>query len=409
MPTSRPAAWPINRQDAWVLAPVLLGLVLRVAFLGSIPLGLHPDEVTTADFTIRHLFLDTGETFYALRPGPYAQPTLYYYLIYLSLQLFGRTFFALRILSVIAGTLAILFTYAIVAHWNDRRTALITAILLSGFHYHLHWSRLALNNVWDTLWIPLTLAAFLMGWRSRWSGGAVISGLALGFSQYFYVGSRVAIFILPFLIFKLWGEEKDPRRLVIHVGKMTAIAVVACLPLLIYAGANASLFFSRATINWTLPTMTAEQYHHGLASALLMLVRQAWNSFAGFISLSDYSAFYQPGVPFLIGLSSLFFLAGIFLAIYRRNSLLLLWLAITIFFGSFLVPGPPDTSHMIPAVPAMVWLVALPLAEMDRSGYKRLASILLLLILITDLYFYFGIYIPGGGDPESMLPFPPLP
>jgi hypothetical protein len=85
------------------------------------------------------------------------------------------------------------------------------------------------------------------------------------------------------------------------------------------------------------------------------------------------------------------------------------WLVLTIFFGGFLIPGPPGTSHLIPAVPAMLWLVAMPLSAMDRNGYKRLVPVLILLMIATDIYFYFGIYNPYGVDPDLSLPFPTIP
>lgn len=408
MPNQRPT-WSFKRQDLWVLAPVLFGLLLRSISLETIPPGLHPDEVTTTDFTIRHIFPPQGQTFYPLRSGPYSQPGLYYYLVYISLQIFGRTFIALRVPGVFAGTLAILATYWMIATRDDRRTALFAAILLSGFHFHLHWSRLALNNVWDTLWIPLVLAAFAWSWRSRWSGGAVIAGLALGLSQYFYVGSRIALLLIPVLIFQLWHERSDYHELLVHSAKLTAVAAAAALPLFIFAISNPDLFFSRATINWTLPRMISEQNPIGLGETLLALGHQAWISFAGFFSFSDYTAFYKPGIPFLLGLSGIFFIAGILLAIYRKRVLLLVWLGLTIFFGAFLIPGPPGTSHIIPAVPVMVWLVTLPLSEMYKHGYKRLVPILLLMMIATDIYFYYGIYIPGGADPDLSLPFPDIP
>ncbi len=138
-------------------------------------------------------------------------------------------------------------------------------------------------------------------------------------------------------------------------------------------------------------------------------MNQAWISFAGFYTFSDYTAFYKPGIPFLLGLSGVFFVVGILWAIYRRKWLPLSWLALTIFFGAFLIPGPPGTSHIIPAVPVMVWLVALPLTAMEENGYERLVPILILLMLASDIFFYFGVYIPHGVDPDLSLPFPIVP
>ncbi|MGD8552582.1 MAG: glycosyltransferase family 39 protein [Anaerolineales bacterium] len=406
LPKQRPQ-FSLQKSDWWVLVPVLLGLFLRLISLESIPPGLHPDEVTTADFTIRHIYPPEGRTFYPMRSGPYTQPGPFYYLVYSSIQVFGRTFTALRMPGVIAGTIAILATYALIAIRSDRRTALFAALLMSGFHFHMHWSRLALNNVWDTLWIPLTLAAFAWGWKTRWSGGAALSGAALGFSMYFYVGSRITIFLLPILIIQLWREQSDYRQLVVHTGKLLAVAAVVAIPLIIFALDNTDLFLSRATVNWTLSDKISEET--GWWPIFKLLANQAWLSFAGFYTYSEQAAFYKSGVPFLIGFTGLFFIVGILWAIYRRKMLPVFWLVLTIFFGGFLIPGPPGTSHLIPAVPAMLWLVAMPLSAMDRNGYKRLVPVLILLMIATDIYFYFGIYNPYGVDPDLSLPFPTIP
>jgi 4-amino-4-deoxy-L-arabinose transferase-like glycosyltransferase len=405
-PKQRPE-WSLQKSDLWVLVPVLFGLLLRTIALESIPPGLHPDEVTTADFTLRHVYPEDGRTFYPMRSGPYTQPGPFYYLIYTSIQIFGRTFTALRMPGVIAGTLAILATYALIAIRSDRRTALFTALLLSGFHFHLHWSRLALNNIWDTLWIPLTLAAFAYGWQSRWSGGAALAGAALGLSMYFYVGSRIAIFLIPILVIQLWREQTDHRQLIVHTGKLLAVAAVAALPLVIFALDNTDLFLSRATVNWTLSEQISKTT--GWWPVVKLLANQAWISFAGFYTFSEHAAFYKSGVPFMIGFAGIFFLVGIFWAMYRRKMLPIFWLALTIFFGAFLIPGPPGTSHIIPAVPAMVWLAAMPLSAMEKNGYKRLVPILLLLMIATDIFFYFGIYTPYGVDPDLSLSFPLVP
>jgi hypothetical protein len=57
---------------------------------------------------------------------------------------------------------------------------------------------------------------FAHWWSARWSGGAVLSGVALGLSQYFYAGSKITLFLLPFATFMLWRTDRDTRRLVVE-------------------------------------------------------------------------------------------------------------------------------------------------------------------------------------------------
>jgi hypothetical protein len=399
----------LNRSDLLVLIPVGLAVIVRVLFLETIPSGLHTDEVTTANFTLHYIYPSTGITFYPLRTGPDTQPALFYSLVRLSLGLFGYSIAALLAASVLAGTLAILTTYALVACWQDRQTALIAALLLSTYHYHVAWSRIALNNIWDTVWIPLILASLIWGWRRSWSGGALLSGLAIGLSQYFYVGSRVALFLVPYVLYRLWTEDRDPRKLLVHTAKMVAAAAVVALPLALFTAANPELVLDRARLNYTWIPEALSRYGNSGWAFLRMAAEQAWLAFAGLTVLPDRSAFYGPGIPFLFGLAALFFLAGLLWAVHRRQFLPLLWILATLFFADFLIPGPPHTSHVIGAVPALIWVVALPLRDLARLRSVRLAGALLVLLMLTDLVAYIAILGTGGGDPAFSVPFPPGP
>ena len=396
----------LTRADLLLLIPLVLGLIVRTVGVGSIPSGLHTDETTTANFALTYAAPSREDTYYPLRPGPDTQPVLYYYLVYGALKLFGESTAALRAPSIVAGVLAILATYALVATWQDRKTALMAALLMSTYHYHVHWSRVALNNIWDTVWVPAILAAVAWGWKRNSSGGALLAGLALGFSQYFYVGSRVALLLIPCALYLLWKEDRDRRKLVVHAGKILAAAAVVALPLALFSIANPELVLGRARTNYT--WIPAELARQGATvwTFLQAIVRQAWLTFAGLTVLPDTSAFYGPGIPYLLGLAGIFFVGAILWALSRRRFLPLIWMATTLFFAAFLIPGSPHSSHAIAAVPAMVWLVTMVLSDLARLGRPRLAWGLLALLMLTDLTAYIVIIGGGGGDPAFSVPFP---
>jgi 4-amino-4-deoxy-L-arabinose transferase-like glycosyltransferase len=402
----RAPSFALARPDLLLLIPLALGLIVRAFEVGSIPSGLHTDETTTANFALTYIAPSGQGTYYPLRPGPDTQPVLYYHLVYGALKLFGESTAALRAPSVAAGVLAILATYALVAAWQDRRTALMAALLMSTYHYHVHWSRVALNNIWDTVWVPVILAAAAWGWKRNWSGGALLAGLALGFSQYFYVGSRVALLLVPCALYLLWKEDGDRRRLVLHSAKILAAAAVVALPLALFSIANPEHVLGRARMNYT--WIPAELARQGTTpwTFLQAVVRQAWNTLAGLIVLPDTSAFYGPGIPFLPNLAGICFVGAIVWALSRRRFLPLAWVATTLFFAAFLIPGPPHSSHIIAAVPALMWLVAMVLADLARLGRPRLAWCLLALLMLTDLTAYIVIMGGGGGDPAFSVPFP---
>ena len=150
----------------WLLGGlVLVSLLLRVILLGTLPPGFIVDEAGTADFTLRHVVRIPGETISPFRTGSDSQPVLYYYILRLTMELGGYNIAAARISSAIAGALAVAATFLLVDAFSGRRTAWFTALLMAAYHYHIHWSRIALNNIWKTLWVPLTLCLFFWGWK----------------------------------------------------------------------------------------------------------------------------------------------------------------------------------------------------------------------------------------------------
>jgi len=406
-------AWPIRLQRAhlWVLLPLAVALVLRLFHLGTIPHGLHSDEVATADFTMRYVFPEPRSSVYPFRTGPYSQPALFYYLVHLSLQLAGQNPFGLRLPSVLAGVAAVAATYALVNIWSNRKTALIAALLMAAYHYHIHWSRLALNNIWDTLWIPLVLACFAWGWRSRWRGGAVLCGLALGLSQYFYIGTRIAIILLAYVIYRVGREDLEARRWIVHIGTVAVMAAVVAAPLYVFASKHPGGFLERVRVNWAWTPDMIARFGSDMWAVLRMAGDQAWRSFAGFVSLPETTGFYGPGVPFLIGIAGPIFLAGILWALRRRIYLPVIWILTTAIVAGFLSKGTPASSHFIAAVPAVIWLMAIPLAAVAEWRHPRIAWALIALILAVDVYFYFGVYVPGGDHPHLTHDFPadPMP
>ena len=395
--------------NIWPLPALLAGgLLLRVFFLETVPGGLHVDEMGLANFTMLHVFPEGKTlTLSPFRTGWSSQPSLHNYIIWLSLKLAGYSIAGLRLSSAIAGTLAIFSTYAVVAVFQDRRTALIAAAIITTYHYHIHWSRLALNNIWDTVWLPLTLAAFAWGWHKNWSGGAVLAGLAAGFSQYFYGGSKIGLFLFPLVLFALYHRESDRRRLIIHGGKFLATALTVAAPILLFALLEPGLYLERARVvmGWT---ETAVVETIGEYNLLHYLGYQLWHNFGAFTSLADITGFYGPEVPFLIGLAAPLFVIGFFWTIWKRCYLPAAWVLLTMLFGGIMLTGAPSSSHYVVVIPAICWLVALPIAWLWEKDYKTIAMITLAAIMATDLYFYFLIYVPG--KPRDLFnAMPPLP
>ncbi len=376
----------------WLLLISVVALLLRLLDLDPLHGGLHVDEKGVADFAVRHVFPPGELTLYPFRTGAASQPALYHYLIRLTIAIFGFSIYGLRISSAIAGTLAISATYAVVYLLQDRRTALFSALILATYHYHIHWSRLALNNIWDTVWVPLILAFFVWGWRRNWSGGAVLAGLALGLSQYFYSGNKIVFFLLPFVMFALYRREPERRRLFIHSGKFFITFVTVVAPILFFAFMEPAVYFQRShqVFGWESNYIL---YAIGEYDLLRFLGHQLWRNFGAFTTIPEVTGFYRPPSPFLFGLAAPLFLIGFFWSIWRHQFAPVLWILLTVIFGGIMLSGAPSSSHYVVAIPAICWLTAVPLSWLWRRGHWRLSLLLLGVVVVTDLVFYFAIFM----------------
>ncbi len=381
-----------------LLGLLILAALLRIPYLESIPGDLHVDEMGTADFPKRHLFLENGITINPFRTGASWQPSLYHYITHLSFLIFGYSVFSIRIVSAIAGIFSVLATYLVVRVFDNKQTAIMSAALLTTYHYHIQWSRVALNNIWDTVWVPLALAAFAWGWRRRNSTGAVISGLMVGISHYFYAGSQIVIFLMAILMAKLYWQEKDERLAIIHWGKFLATAVTVAGPIILFALLDAETFFGRAEIvvGWK---REAVEYVVGEYDLWQYFWHQFWYNVGAYTSVAEVTGFYGPGVPFLILLAAPLFVIGFLWAIYKKQYIPVLWVIFTTFFGGFMLSGSPSSSHYAVVIPAICWLTAVPIQWIWQQGYRRIAFCILIAIMFTDVYFYYGIYVPN--DPRD--------
>jgi 4-amino-4-deoxy-L-arabinose transferase-like glycosyltransferase len=380
-------------KEMWALLAVMItALLLRVILLEMLPGKLHTDEYGTARFTLEQIGTRPDITLSPFVVSPGSHPTLYHYLVKLFMAVFGYSIAGVRSSSVLAGTLAIAATYACVAVYQNRRAALMAAILMATYHYHIHWSRLALNNIWDTVWIPAMLAAYGWGWKNRNSAGAALAGAALGFSQYFYQGGRVGLVLLLAVIAGLWWRDRDARRLIIDTGKLGAVAWCIAAPLALFALQNSRLFFERFNVVFGWRPEVIQEITGSATDYGAFFWHQLWRSFGAYTAVVDITGFYRPEIPLTLGLAAPLLIIGFLWAIRQRVWLPVIWLLVATLLGGFMLAGAPSSSHYISSIPAICWLIAVVLDWLAERGHTRWAMLALAAIVFTDIAFYFGFY-----------------
>ncbi len=411
-PTQKSALfeYKFNRARLGLLGLLAIAFFLRIVNLADSPPGFHPDEAGSVEFALLNIFPPdlNWMTINPLRTGLDSQPVFYSYILRLSMALFGFTMKGARMSSVIAGTLSIAGIFLMVTETAGRKTAWLAAILMTVYHYHIHWSRVALSNIWVTLLLPLALGLFLRGWRKGQESGALLAGLCLGLTAYLYTGGYILVFLLAIIIWQTWWAAEDRIRLTVYIGKMLAIATVTAAPLIVFSLIKPDHFFDRVNTIFGWGTGTAALTLGGTASQWDYFVYQFTRSFGAYNIYTDVTGFYAPEIPFLIGVSSLLFLVGIALSVWRKQFLPVAWVILVTILGGAMMIGTPASSHFIPVIPAICWLVAIPIQQVSESKRPYWAYLLLAAVIIVDLSFYFAVYSasPHG---DFTVPFPSVP
>ena len=157
------------------LAITFVAFVLRIFNLG-IPKGLVFDEVYYVDGA--RDYLKYGVELTDGNPEFVVHPPVGKWLIAIGIRLFGDNEFGWRIAVAVAGTLTVYLTARIAQRiFQDQKWATLTAILMALDGLNLVMSRTALLDIFLTLFVLLSVNAWLKG---NYLSFAIYLGLAMG-------------------------------------------------------------------------------------------------------------------------------------------------------------------------------------------------------------------------------------
>lgn len=320
--------------------------------------------------------------------------------------LIGRNLAGLRALSAILGALTVPALYLLGRALYGQRTALIAALVLLTFPPHLHYSRLALNNIADPLFGTLALALLAWGWRSGRRTGYALGGVALGLTQYFYEGGRI---VYPLLAatwlaagFVWWRPRPSARGVLVAA---VAFVVIAAPVYVTLAGQDFPLFdrlektelddlyWEREREPDTLGTRLAHFRH-----SLLHYVNSPENT------LFHYYLYYGGKYALVLPCAVPALLLGVVFAAWRWRTpgvLPLTWLLGTS-AGNALLVESAVTARYVVAFPALALLIALGIGEALALLWPRrwpdaaqtaLAPILALALAVPGALYYYGPFL----------------
>ncbi len=397
-------------------ALMVFAFVVRAYDLEHIPANLGGDEGTWA---MEGLAMLDGRLANPFSTRWFAFPSMSFLVWGVSMRVFGDTVAGLRTVSAMIGTASVLTTFLLARQVWNRRLAWWAALVLAAGHYHLHYSRLAVNNIADSVLVTMAMYLLIRGLRSRrliFFGGA---GAVIGAGWYGYFGARlVGGMVALYLTWRMTVEHRFLARYGEHLLVLLGGSLVVAAPLLMHYAAHPGALtegLDRVSIfasGW----LAREQVITGRSAASLLL-QQAWRSISAFNYTLDPTFWYRADIPLLDFVSSVLFIVGMIWSIvhwrWPSSALLLIWFWSALLTGWMITENPPSSQRLVIVTPALALLVAVglnALAKLSRRllGARRLVirGLVgggLLAIVVLNLGYYFWIYTPKRvyGNPTA--------
>lgn len=390
---------------------IILLIVLLMAFLlRTLSLTTHPypwsgDEASIGMEARRMLngeltnFFDTG---WSLQPNWSFLPTA------ITEVIFGQNILAIRLTSALAGTLAVLFVYLTARVLFNPSIALMAAGFLATLPYNVHFSRIGVNNIFDSLMSALLfwlIAKALQRDDARYYYSAGIVG---GLCIYTYAGTRLAliigVIIFLFVIITQRGYLSSHWK---HLIAFFAGLLISMAPQAAFFIRHPNIFMGRLGqegifFNGWLAQRAAQTGQ----SELDILIDQFTRTIMVFIASPAPSNFFNSPQPYLTILGSIVFLLGMGYSLAymfeTRYFILLVWFWTVILFGGVLTLNPPANTRLLMTSPAVSIFMALgtfkvvEYLQRFRLLPERAAALIFLAVVSIVSYqninFYMGEY-----------------
>ncbi len=360
----------------WILLVIiLLAFLVRIVNLED-SVHIFVDEMHFTD-GVTNLWDNPNQPLLSHMSGIAGFTWFYAYLQTYTVAIFGATFTGLRIVSVLFGTLTIPVVYGLAREWFDRPTGLLAALLLALFPPHIHFSRLALNNIADPFFGMLALLLLARAMRTGRSDQFVLAGVALGLTQYWYEGGKL---IFPVVVgLGVINRFRDLSRLYRLIGAM----LIVVMPL--------AISLERQGMPY-LPRLKAER-----DTSLLLdsdYLRDQFNpAFYHLIQHPDGAEYYGGATGLILPYLVPFFILGVVHCLWRRQLMLVSIVALTV-IGNSLIDDPDWSARFVVALPALAIIMAVGLRStwvLLMPNRRMLPA--MVVFLSVQLAYYFGPHL----------------
>lgn len=387
--SSRGAPW--SRGEIVALASITtVALLVRVWHLDALRLLI--DEGNSID----NLFhaRGTGAPL-LLPPSQYVTTLVHPYWQALVVDVAGSTLTGFRLSNALLGTATVAALYGLARALYDRRVAVVAACLLATFPPHVHFSRIGLPHIVDTLFGTLALGCLSRALRDDRRRDWALGGLALGLTHYGFEAGR--LFFTPLAV--LWLAvvamlETNPpcerRRGLATAAAAFALAVVPLYSAVLVAGAN------------VVPRWQTSQLDLGAAlrspDAASDLLQRILFAARVYVTQPELATFYGGDWALILPVLVPFFLLGFGLTLFRprsRGVLVPIWV-VAAWLANAAMRDVAVYPRWVVVLPAIAFAAALGIATVAarlRRAPTASALTITLLVGAAQLHYYFAVHI----------------
>lgn len=395
----------------------LIGFLIRLYKVDLHPPSLLVDEVAIGynSFSLLETGKDEWNKSFPLIFQSYGdyKPPLYFYLTLINIFLVGLTPFAVRITSVLSGTILILTTYLIVRLVMQKRSvALVSAFLVAFSPWTIMFSRVGIEGNLACAIFSLGILSMLLWLKKDKLKYLVFCALFFSLALYSYHASKIIIPVFSLLIFVLGIYKKRIKEVILF----TIIIFLFTTPLLLQVYNGQALIrvqqeslltipisnygdFNESSFN-TWPTFLKKIIFYPPLIYLSYIVRNITDNLSIYYLFFDsrgcYPEYCFPGYGFMLSIAAPFFILGFIKILFSRRVeyyFLLFWLLLGL-LPSAIMTSPYQPVRSILILPTPMIFVSLGLFVAAKFLSKLCNDKRIIPIFFTVFFLgYFGNFL----------------
>lgn len=386
--------WKAHRTELIVIGALgLMAFVIRCLDVEFHPYSFINDEGQMGNGGECILDL-TCANFFSVGWADQARAAYFPYAI--SIAWFGKTAFAVRLVSVLHGTLSVVAVYLLAREIFDQKVAWLSAVILAILPVHIHFSRTGVDNIIDSVTATLILLLLFRGIKYGSKLSFLLAGVITGLCFYTYPGSLLAAMLGVGLLILV--AIRIPSFIRTHLSDMVVFilaVVVVVVPLLGYYSSHSQYFLSRLKRESIVQQagIPAQSKATGLNAAEILTVQFAKSTLV-FITSGAPGNFFNSPEPYLPAVEAIVFVMALVVVLWRSKDLryfvIFVWFWAVVILGSTLTGGAPTSQRLLMSTPAMAIIVALGMIDIlaaFKQFYQPVAKIASFALLGLMLYF----------------------